>query len=572
MQLPGFSPYQMKRPRREFHLPEFSGGAKKWLAIVIVILVGLWVIAYIALGDLRFFMAHYLRFTFFSKNYLVLLQNNYEARPAGGFITAYGNLDTFMGFPTELSFHNSYDIDVVSDSPAPSPQEKFLKNEWYAGYTFRDSNWEPNFPDATQDLIAFYQKKFPEADVDGIVVINFSMIENMVDKLGGIKLGNQWLTKENLFSVLEHEVSNIDRHSEEALSSRKNILSDLASALVSKAKWHPFATKAVIIRAFKEKDMYLWLASGLQENVAEKGWGNALSLPEKSDFISLNVANLGAKKADRYIEREVHHFVNISKEIPEMTTEVILRFPGFTNNYADNYKGYARLIIPGAATLQNKPEGSVEEQKDSLKMIGTEIVLPAGSKTTLVYTYTLPRHYFENNKYALRLAKQSGQETHMAVVVETPPETIVKSDDFEPRENRAFFRAVPDGDRDLALSITADPFPPYPLEQVFEDLKTIRIYWNEPIDTSTGNDATNYMITDLNITNETFDDVKTVYAEVVDGSVSKLELSGVSNQPMERYRVEMKNIRDPGGNATDPDPMVITVVQRLTEAANPPEP
>lgn len=565
----GYSPYQSS-PRRRFHLhlPSLSGGAKKWLMIIGGVFLGIFLIIYISLGDLRFFMNHYLRLTFFSKNYLVLLQNNYELRPGGGFITGYGNLDTFMGFPTNLTFHNSYDIDTDTYVTPPYPQEILLKNEWYQGYTFRDANWKPNFPDAAQELSAFYQKKFPGKDVDGIIVINFSFIENLVETLGGITINGQRFTKQNLFPTLEFNVNNIDRHNEQALQNRKNGLTDLAAVLIKQMKWHPFKAKQVILKALKTKDIYFWFKSeGMEQKIIDCDWGNAMVLPEKSDFLAVNIANLGSKKADRYLIKEIYHHINIAKEIPEVTTEVVIRFPGFTNTYADDYKGYVQVGIPALADIKKTPPESRTEKMGDVMWIGSQIQLPAESKTTLTYTYTLPRTLLNNDEYRLRLIKQSGDEKYYWVTVEGAPDNPIASNDFTVRENKALASGWLAEDRDLSLKVLKDVTPPYPIEQKFEALNVIQVYWDEPIDNSAGSDVFNYKITDLDQKAAgTKDQVKVVYAEVKNGSVSRLELEGVTEQPMERYQIEVKGIRDLAGNFITPNPKILTVVQRFDAA------
>jgi len=570
MQIGGYSPYTapVRGGKSRFKMPQMSGGAKKWLFIVLGVIIGLFLILYVCLGELRFFANHYLRLTWFSKNYLVLLQNNYESRPGGGFITAYGNLDTFMGWPTNLSFSNSYDITTDTYVTPPYPHEDLLKNEWYQGYNFRDANWEPNFPDATPDIIKFYQDKFPNRDVDGIIVVNFSMIEDLVDKLGGITLNGQTYTKDTLFSAVTNTVNDVDRHDEQALSERKNVLTDIAAVLMGKAKWHPFVTRNAVVKALNNKDIYLWFASkGMEDKVIQKGWANALVLLENADFLAVNIANLGSKKADRYIEKEVHHYVNMTKELPEITTEIVVRYNGFKNNFADDYKGYLQMMIPADASLNEQTLDSRVTENGDFKVIGDKIILPAGSKTTLAYTYTLPRSHFNLDEYRLRLIRQSGDEKYVWVTVETSPDRMMQSKDFDVRENRAMFFGKLDEDKDLSLTMLPDKSPPYPIEQVFSDINTISIYWNEPIDEATGKDITNYKITDMNVTDTNVtDEVKVVYAEIVDGSVARLEIEGATPQNLERYQIELKGIRDNAMNTIVPDPKVITVVQRLTTA------
>ena len=576
----GYSPYSSRRKKvkvGKIGLPSLSGGVKKILLILLAIIVTIFIVLYISLGDLRFFANNYLRLTWFSKDYLILLQNNYESRPGGGFITGYGEAHTTLGIPTELDFNNSYNIDTKLYVTPPYPHEEMLKNEWYQGYTFRDANWNPDFPSGVGEIIKFYEDKFPEKKVDGVIVVNFSMIEDLVGRLGEITINGEKYDKNNLFQSITDTVNDVDRHNVKALAERKDILNELAPALISKAKWHPFKTKASIIKALEDKDLYLWFKSaGMQKKVVRKGWANALVMPENSDFLAVNIANLGSKKADRYIQKEVYHYVNMTKEIPEVTTEVVVRYPGFKNIYADDYKGYLQLVIPGSATINDTLVDSKITEEGDFKIIGEKIILPAGSKTTLTYTYNLPRTFFENDEYKLRLIRQSGDEKYVWVTVEGAPDIQLESDDFEIRENRAMFFEKLDSDHDLSVRTLPDISPPYPIEQVFSDLKTISIYWNEPIGPS-GNEALNYSIKDMDITKSdvTDNNIKVLYAEVIDGSVSRLEVEGITDQKLERYQIRMTGIRDMAGNLITPDPKNITVIQRMgvptPQSTSPPE-
>jgi len=576
MQPSGYSPYKHKDDKKRgfsLRLPKIGGGLKKWLIIIIGIVLALFFACYLCLGELRFFANNYLRLTFFDKDYLILLQNNYETRPTGGFITGYGEIGATMGFVSDISFHNSYEIDTDTYVTPPYPHEELLENEWYEGYTFRDANWNPDFPSSALELIDFYQKKFPDKDVDGIIVVNFSMVEDLVEKLGGLEVDGEQVDANDLFKTLTDIVNDVDRHDETALIERKSILGEIATSLVPKASWHPFKTKKVILDALESKDLYMWFKSeGMQRKIEKKGWANRMELAENSDFLHVNLANLGSKKADRYLIKEVFHHVNILKEIPEITTEIMVRYPGSKNIYADDYKGYLRVYIPATATVQSDTLGASVETEGGFKVIGTQLILPAGSKSTIGYTYQLPRTLLPLDTYQLRLIKQSGDNKSYTVTVESHGDSAITSDDFDTMENKAIWRSIPVNDVDLDLHLGEDTSSPYPIEQVFEKLNTVAIYWNESIEVSSGGDALNYEIVDANQTNsELTDEVKVVYAEVIDGSVSKLELDGVTEQELERYKITLKNIKDQAGNAITPDPKEITVVQRIVAPPIPEE-
>ena len=572
MQPSGYSPYKHKENKRRysFLLPKINSGFKKLIFIVLGTIFAILIIGYLCMGELRFFANNYLRLTFFHKDYLILLQNNYETRPTGGFITGYGEISTTMGFISDISFHNSYEIDTDTYVTPPYPHEELLKNEWYEGYTFRDANWNPDFPSSAGTLIDFYEKKFPEKDVDGIIVINFSMVENLVKILGGIEIDGKKITADELFKVITDTVNDVDRHDETALIERKGVLGELAANLLPKIKWHPFKTKAIVLDALRTKDLFMWFKSkGIQQKIEKKGWANNMQLAENSDFLHVNLANLGSKKADRYLIKEVYHHVNIQREIPEITTEIVVRYPGSKNIYADDYKGYLRIYIPASATIQGDTLGATVETEGDFKVIGTQLILPAGSKSTISYTYQLPRNLLPNKAYQLRLIKQSGDNKGFTITIESSPDSAIISDDFITMENRAIWKEYLISDLDLNLQLLADTSPPYPIEQIFENLNTIAIYWNEPIDNASGSDALNYEVIDTDQINDKLsDEVKVVYAEVVNASVSKLELEGMTEQNLERYRIILKNIKDQSGNGIVPDPKEITVVQRLRSTAN----
>lgn len=573
----GYSPYHKKHQHKKESKSKLlkikiPGFFKKGLVILIGAFVLLFLAAYLLLGELRFFANHYFGLTFFSKNYLIVLQNNYELRPGGGFVTGYGNLNTVFGLVTDLSFKNSYEIDTESYVTPPYPHEELLKNEWYEGYTFRDANWDPHFPNSAQELIQFYQAKFPKKEVDGIIVVNFSLIENLIDKLEGVELGEKKLDKNNLFSELEFKVNNIDRHNIEALKSRKSILGDLAVQLIKKAKRHPLRVRDVLVEGLGNKDVYWWLKNErLQNKFSQKGWTNIMGPTERSDFLAVNLANLGSKKADRYIQTEVHYYANIAKELPEISTEVTIRYPGFINTYSDNYKGYLRLYVPKNADITNMPVDSEVETEGEFKVIGTKIVLPAGSKTSLPYVYTLSRNTFLRDQYKLRLIKQSGSETFYKLTIETAEGKLIESDDFETRENRAMFMGQLKNDLDLSLGILSDTTPPYPIEQEFVDLTHVNIIWNESMETSSASNPENYSFADLNKEDPNTDSVKVVSAELVQPNVTQLELEGITEQNLEHYRIDLKGLKDLASNAILPNPKSITVVQRLKPKTDVPE-
>ena len=82
---------------------------------------------------------------------MVLLQNDAEARPTGGFIGSFLIVDINDGYITKMDFHDVYDFDgQLNDEITPPPDIAKVSKNW----RLRDSNYSPDFPTSAQKSIA----------------------------------------------------------------------------------------------------------------------------------------------------------------------------------------------------------------------------------------------------------------------------------------------------------------------------------------------------------------------------------------------------------------------------------
>jgi len=153
------------------------------------------------LGPFRAFLPNMI---FDSGTYLVLFQNNYELRSTGGFISAYGVLETNFGIPS-INFYDVYgEIDDHEyTNPPYYPMEELLGGPMYGGYTFRDSNWFADFEDSAAEIIKMYTLTNPDAQISGILTVDFSTLEDLVGLYEPVAAGEFELTKNNLFETLK---------------------------------------------------------------------------------------------------------------------------------------------------------------------------------------------------------------------------------------------------------------------------------------------------------------------------------------------------------------------------------
>lgn len=530
--------------------------------LITLIIIGL-IYFVVMLGSMRFFVKNYFQIAGLNKNYLIVLQNQYEIRPTGGFVSAYGVLKFRFFVPTSFEIKDSFSVGGHEYIEPPEVLGKLLDDPWYEGHTFRDANWNPDFTVSAQDLISFYNKVSPETEIEGVVGVNFSVVENLVAKFGGVNLGDELIKKENLFYFLEYQTKDVDKHDEKALEERKQVLNNLGKALIKKSFLKIPTVAQVMSEALEEKEIQIWSDNNrFEEKIREKGWGGLFVGDDYRDYLSVNFANLGGKKSDRYLEKKVDYIVDFQEnQSPVATLKITLNHYGDYSIVSDAWKGYVRTYIPNLSKIKTSVSDVYEE--NNLKVIGEELILKPGETKVLEYKYELPVQIMNKNQYFLNLLKQSGTEVDYNVVLKVPGDMRIESDEFVIKENRAFYQEILEKDQSFIVTMFPDSLPPLIYDQKFDELNKIAIIFNEKLDKLNASDIENYMIEDLNYENEKTDKIEINRVEYDGNTIVRLWTSGITKQPLERYKVTLKNIQDEAGNLVLPIPKMVTVVQRF---------
>lgn len=565
--------------KKKFHLWR-QGNIKEgrpplWFSVVVggLLFMALWTV--IALGGLRVFLPHLFSLAggpFSSRSYLIVFQNNTEIRPTGGFISAYGVLDIKYGFWPQLHISDVYG--TIDDHPyvaPPYPMAELLANEWYQGYTFRDANYNPNFPTSAADLLTFYHKTNPDADFDGVLAVDFSLIQNLTAAVGSVSVDDQEFTGENLFEMIEENVSNVDRHNITDLANRKNVLRDFAKALFKEIAFSPLHWRKVsdtIVNGLEEKHILLaFSSSNLRRFTDAHNWSGAME-PQGSttaqDFLALVESNLGGMKSNRYITRDITYIVDFSAGMqPSATVSVTLSHHGNYNEpLSGEYTGYMRFYVPPGST--SLPSQAHPESVGRLPGWGDVITLKPQESVTLTYEYALPASVLQDDVYSLFLRKQPGTNAdRVRVLVRLPQGKTIESNTFTPQESIAYYDGDLDQDLLLSFVVVPDHFGPRVSFQELTGLNRIEIHFNEKIQGDNAADPLNYTIIDLDLTNTSAHDTITITdIEHFDKTVI-LHTKGMTVQNEEFYKVVLQNIADVSGNFIDSNPREITVVQRF---------
>lgn len=537
---------------------------------------------YNILGPFRsfFWNVPYLMGALGPKTYLVLLQNNNELRPTGGFITAIAEVNTLFGYPS-ITVNDSYSIpNPPQRQNAPNAFEYLIgqNDPFFAGWTIRDANFSPDFSQSAKDVISLYQQAYPDKYIHGVFSIDFAVIEKLLEIYGPIAVEDVIFDAGNFFINSQRISKDIDTHNVEQLKNRKNILKPFANTLIKEIISSPSLYSKLfeeLYRLTQQKHLLAYTsAEGLQKKFEDYQLTGAMKTPEiNSDYIHVNIANIGGRKADRYMQKQISYRADFSNPEQHISTLVIsLEHLGSYNIQSDIYQAYVRIYVPeGAKFLGASGETlTFTEQSTELgfTVFSDYIRMKPGDKRVLTYTYSLPETILPND-YRLQVVKQPGvddQYWHVAVK-QMNDTTMVNGNSslkMKIRENLASWQGELAMDESFHVQQTADKQGPIILWQKFETLDRINIRFNELIDTTTALDKLNYVITDLNEKQSDTDSITITSVRFEDRDLW-LTVRGVTPQAEEHYQITLKNIQDIHGNLTNPNPLTRTLVQRIDE-------
>jgi hypothetical protein len=507
---------------------------------------------------------------FSEKNYLVLFQNNNELRPTGGFISAYGTLRFRNGFFAGLEINDVFgEIADHKYVEPPYPQKQLLDGQFYQGYTFRDANYYADFPQTVAEVMKMYRMTDKEANFDGVIGVNLKVMEDLLDIVKYIRIGELQFTAGNVFEMLEFSLHNIDYHDVEEVAKRKSILGPLAKALIKETIFSPFKWREVsdmVVKNLNEKHIQLhFFDSSLQNAIHEKGWSGTWPTTD-GDFLAVVEANLAGMKSDRYIKRDVKYRLQIWEDhgIYTLTGKTIIEmehFGDFNVPISGAYSGYVRVYMPKGSKIVKANVTTHDDSTSEHTVYGTIVKLNPGDRQTIEIEYTVPSSVFTDKQYELDLIKQAGTiNDSYSVIVEAPQGTIIDSDDFEGRENYAIWEGNLLRDMELEFDLLPDKLGPRVAYSEMLSLDKILVVFNERIDPSSIGRVT---IEDLNKADSSVTDKVVVKNVRVDFRDMWIEVEGLTEQFEEFYLLRIESATDLYGNSVKPLPKEITLVQRV---------
>jgi len=205
-------------------------------------------------------------------NSLIVVMNDNEARPCGGFATAYGVLKLPL---FSLDVGSTYELDADL-GPAPEPLTMVTDR-----LKFWDLGTSINLNECAADFKSGYFTN-TEKDVDRVILMQMSFLENWAKMLGN----------DTFFADISRQVANVDHHDEASLETRKDPAGELISSLIRQTLLNPFQWRQVAQLINEAEDNHYLFVQGKTKFVALGP--NTISIAEW---------NLGGGKSSRYLRK-----------------------------------------------------------------------------------------------------------------------------------------------------------------------------------------------------------------------------------------------------------------------------
>lgn len=303
--------------------------------------------------------------------YLILLQNNNEIRPTGGFIGTYAIMDVNDGYIEKLDTHDVYDIDGSYGGIIEPPEEfKAFTSNW----RFRDSNYSPDFPTSAKKARWFLEKEGGPT-VDTVIAINQGLLRDMMEITGPIQVGEFGeLTSENYNLLLSFIIEGKVWGPEDPKHILKMFIPAFKEAILKEENIGSMSSK--LYKAVQQKHIMMYSADEEIQNLIENLGlsGKVHEIGEQEDYLSVINISIGGTKSEQFIEEEIIHNTHID-ELGTAIDEITLKR---THMWTDDiYKEWKKTI--NAYGFDVLPDRVIDILGRGKNKVNTRIYVPEGS-------------------------------------------------------------------------------------------------------------------------------------------------------------------------------------------------
>lgn len=362
------------------------------------------------------------------KTYAILIQDNQELRPTGGFISGVMFVTLENGLIIDHQVFSIYELDkkMVGSIEPPKEITKYLGEEkWF----LRDINWDGDFPTTAKNATKILEK-ISSRKIDGVIGINLYVIQDLIKATGPVEVPefNEVLTDKNLFERAEFhsEIKLVDDQQkrdylplifQKVFERILLIGEDKIPALLSEIETNLSQNQI----AFATDD------SSVLSSIAALGWSGELLSPTCPvqldqgncfvDYFMMVEANVGVNKANYSLSKQIDHQIMLDEAQITHTRKTTFINNAHTNAWPQGtYKSFIRVYVPTQARLSSIKIGdqdvSLGETTQKIvhnkKEIGFYLEVPIQAHKEVVISYYLPTKTTAPFSYAFFEQKQPG--------------------------------------------------------------------------------------------------------------------------------------------------------------------
>lgn len=381
------------------------------------------------------------------KRYMIIMQNNAEMRPTGGFWTNYSTFKIKNAMlSSDFTSKDMYSIDYTLDAidaytdfsvGLPDPLRKYLLVErWFA----RDANFSPDFPTSVASFMKSYNlamriSPLEVKPVDGIFAMDTQVVSELLDVTGPATVNGVTYDKDNVVLELE-KIASLELKEQ---SNRKKVLGDLMERMLvnvfesDKNLWPKLIDKGVDLLNRKHVIAYMNDVE-VQALIEKYNFAGRLVDVSDSDYLAVITSNLGGDKTNLFITREITS--EAANEGGKWTRTVKVKYTygpaeGEYSLFAKLYKDYLRIYVPKGSTLVSV-EGSEDGQGSGDELNKTYfngfITLGPGATKEITFKYTLPDGVIKDSEYKLYIQKQAGMPKEKYNLSVNGKQSVVETD------------------------------------------------------------------------------------------------------------------------------------------------
>jgi hypothetical protein len=379
------------------------------------------------------------------RTYLVLLQNNMELRPTGGFIGSFALLTFEDGTLTNFEVKDVYQADgqLKGHVEPPTPIKEILgEANWY----LRDSNWNPDFPQSAENAEWFLDKELGR-EVDGVIGFNLEAAKKLISAFGEINLPdyNETITADNLFERAEYWSEKESFAGSHQKAAFLGVLGQQLFERIKAAEPNEYLNLGQAVwQAIKEKEILTYMNHDqLAQKLNQLNWDGSIRNPSCnqttcfSDYLFLVEANLGVNKANYFLKRGIEQAIDFKADGQiNHTLKINYENTAHSNNWpGGKYTAWLRVYLPLNTQVEKiisydpltntnrKTLSSNQQTANNKQIIGIKVEVPIETKRTIEIDFNQKINNIDSQElgYLLYWQKQSGyRKTPTSILVSYP--------------------------------------------------------------------------------------------------------------------------------------------------------